>query len=144
MHIWGLPVAPGRVSLIRFTTRSWVQGFPNLSANIGNFVGQKKQRPRNLLKREVKCRRALCFECAEMTKCISFDWRSCQFVSWMESLEKRFDGRPVVSSSGTSRHRGPSCNVADILNTHQTMSLLDCTLHARMSKNSVHKMLTQV
>ena len=84
-----------------------VREFPNPSANIGNFVGQKKQRPRNLLKREVKCRRALCFECAEMTKCISFDWRSCQFVSWMESPEKRFDGRPVVSSSGTSRHRGP-------------------------------------
>ena len=52
MHIWGLPVAPGRVSLIRFTTRSWVQGFPNLSANIGNFVGQEKRRPRKPLKTE--------------------------------------------------------------------------------------------
>ena len=35
-----------------FTTRSWVQGFPNLSANIGNFVGQEKRRPRKPLKTE--------------------------------------------------------------------------------------------
>ena len=40
------------VSFIRFTTRSWVQGFPDLSANIGNFVGQEKRRPRKPLKTE--------------------------------------------------------------------------------------------
>ncbi len=50
--------------------------FSNLSANIGNFVGQEKKCPRKPLKTEAKYLRILCFECAKMAKFMFFDWSS--------------------------------------------------------------------